>query len=347
LEIKTREHIRPIGKDRDAIQVSVVVLFYHGEHWVRSCVGALLDQSMDRSRYELIFADNGGSTPSLDSYRDEVNVRIVRWKQNLGFACGNNRAAELAKSRVILLLNQDVVAHYRCLESVWEGLKRHPKLDVVSANMQMTARLDETSGREKLPSTVGIYRLSPFGYADYRSLPIQPDPVSVDFVSGNGLGFRSSVLRNVGGYLFDERLFNYAEDLDLSLRLASNGCRMAVLPTAVIYHFRHDPEAGSARKRLKKFVHISGNRLLVYRRRLAPGSFLKKLPLLLAGVPMKVGRMDAEKRLHAARFLAAAALVPLAALDFVKKSIRQRKLPPRFNVSQLRSFSDRRPEARQ
>jgi len=346
LEIKTREHIRPIGEDRDAIQISVVVLFYHGEPWVRSCVGALLDQSMDRSCYELIFADNGGSTPSLDAYRDEVNVRIVRWKQNLGFAGGNNRAVQRAKGRVIFLLNQDVVAHYRCLESVWEGLKRHPKLDVVSANMQMTARIEHVD-RKKPPSTLGIYRLSSFGYADYRSLPLQPDPVSVDFVSGNGLGFRKTVLSKVGGYLFDERLFNYAEDLDLSLRLAGNGCRMAVLPAAAIYHFRHDPDAGPLWPRLKKFVHISGNRLLVYHRQLPAGSFLKRLPLLLAGIPLKVGRMDEEQRFRAVRFLAAALLVPLAVLDFVKKSIRQQKRPPRFNASQLRLCSERRPEVRQ
>ncbi|MCF8079332.1 MAG: glycosyltransferase [Desulfobacterales bacterium] len=338
MEIKTREHIRPIGESRDPIQVSVVVLFYHGVPWVRPCVGALLDQSMDRSRYELIFADNGGSTPSLDAYRDEVNVRIVRWKQNLGFTGGNNRAAELARGRVIFLLNQDVVAHYRCLESVWEGLKRHPKLDVVSANMQMTTRLENVD-RKKTPSTLGVYRLSPFGYADYRSLPTQSDPVSVDFVSGNGLGFRKTVLPKVGGYLFDERLFNYAEDLDLSLRLARSGCRMAVLPAATIYHFRHDPDAGPLWPRLKKFAHISGNRLLVYHRQLPAGLFLKKLPLLLAGIPLKVGRMDAEQRFRAGRFLAATVLVPLAALDFVKKSIRQRKLPTRFNDPQYRVFS--------
>jgi GT2 family glycosyltransferase len=337
--MKNRETVRPTATVADSIQVSVVVLFYHGEPWVRSCVKSLLDQSMERSRYEVILADNGANTPSLDSYRTEFNVQIVRWKQNFGFTGGNNRAAALAKGQVIFLLNQDVVVHHRCLESLWDAFGRHPELDALSANMQMVARFDQSIDPKKMPSTVGLFRLSRFGYADYRSLPFGLDPISVDFVSGNGLGFRRSVLRKIGAYLFDERLFNYAEDLDLSLRLASNGCRMAVIPAAAFYHFRGDPDAGPLWPRLKKFVHISGNRLLVYHRQLPAGSFLKKLPLLLAGIPLKVGRMDAEQRFRASRFLAAAVLVPLAALDFVKKSIRQRKRPTRFHDPQHRAFS--------
>ncbi len=327
MEVKAHRIARQNGKT-GSVQVTVVVLFFHGDRWAHPCVSSLLDQSMDPSRYELILADNGGATPSLDGFKDEPNVRIVRWQKNLGFAGGNNRAAALARGRVVLLLNQDVVVHHRCLEALLSAFDNHPELDVISTNMQMVARLEEIERRRQPPSSVGLFRLSPFGHADYRPAPFGPAPVSVDFVSGNGLAFRKPFLSLVGGYLFDERLFNYAEDLDLSLRISEAGGAMSVLPEAVIYHLRDDPDAGTVSGRLKKFVHISGNRLLVYRRRLSGRAFLRKLPLLLAGVAIKVGRMDGDSRFKTGRFLAGAVLAPLTAIDFLKKSLRQKHLPP-------------------
>jgi GT2 family glycosyltransferase len=317
-----------MAKDAGPIQVSVVVLFFNGETWVQSCMESLLDQTLERDRYELILADNGGNTPSLDRFTGKKNVRIIRWKQNLGFAAGNNRAVAMAAGRVILLLNQDVVVHRRCLESIWRGFAQHPQWDVLSTNMQMVDRLETGDRKGPAPATVGWYRLSPLGHADYRMQPFAPDPIPVDFVSGNGLAFRAGLLPKIGGYLFDERLFNYAEDLDLSLRLTQQGFRMAVLPDAAIYHFRDDPTTGSLRQGIRKFVHISGNRLLVYRRRLDPVDFCRMFPLLMAGIPLKVSRMDGEKRFHSARVLAGAALLPMVFFDFVTKSFRQQRLPP-------------------
>ena len=282
---------------------------------------------MDRSRYELILADNGGATPALDQWGEEENVRIVRWETNLGFAGGNNRAAALAAGSLVFLVNQDVVVHRDCLKALQRAFRQHPELNVIGANQQMTAGLEQLEPAGPLPSTVGLYRRTCLGYADYRKAPFTPEPIPVDFVSGNGLGFRRPLPTAMNGYLFDERLFAYAEDLDLSLRLKQNGCSMAVIPSAVVYHCRQDLSGGTARHRLKKFVHASGNRLLVYRRHLGPASFLQRLPLYLAGIAAKVGRMDEERRIHVGRFFAGALLAPLATLDFLIKERSQRRLP--------------------
>jgi glycosyltransferase involved in cell wall biosynthesis len=53
---------------KDKIQLSVIVLFYHGERWIKKCIQSLEKQSIPRSTYEIILVDNGGSTPSVGNY---------------------------------------------------------------------------------------------------------------------------------------------------------------------------------------------------------------------------------------------------------------------------------------
>ncbi len=298
------------------IKLSIIVLFYYGEHWIETCISSLENQSLPRDLYEIIMVNNGGSTPSVGKYDGRQNIKALHFPENYGFAGRNNKALTHARGEIVLLMNQDVVVHFKCLEELLKAFDQHPEAGVISANMLMVSEKDVVDPYGSSSRTVGLYRLSPLGYASYFLTENDKDIVPVDSVSGNALGYRKIILKDVGNYLFDSRLGSYMEDLDLSIRLKKTEWKMYVRPKAVVYHYRDEAFSGKPSYMLGKLIHISGNRLMVYYNSLSIIDFLKKLPALLLGIPLKVTRLDGDKRLNPFRFIIALGILPIILVYF-------------------------------
>ena len=310
------------NRTTDKIQLSVIVLFYYGERWIRACLASLENQTLCRSCYELILVDNGGSTPSVEKHAGKSNTRVLRFDRNLGFAGGNNNALPHTVAELVLLMNQDVVVHARCLEELLAAFHRNPQAGVISANMLMVSQKDEIDPQGALCGTAGFFKLSRLGYAVYDTRQTKEQLVPIEFASGNALCFRKRILPEVENYLFDDRLGSYAEDLDLSIRLKKTKWQMFVCPRAVVYHYRDEAFAGSPLHMLRKLFHVSGNRLLVYYKNLSVKAFLFKLPILALGIPFKVGRTDGDPEFKVVNFLVAFALLPLIIGYFIVRLIK-------------------------
>ncbi|MEJ2171101.1 MAG: glycosyltransferase [Desulfobacterales bacterium] len=310
----------------DKIQLSVIVLFYYGEQWIHACLASLENQTLPRTCFELILADNGGSTPSVEKYAGKPNTKVLRFDKNYGFAGGNNRALQHAAAELVLLMNQDVVVHTRCLEELLTAFHQNPQAGVISANMLMVSQKDEIDPLCVLPEMVGFYRLSRLGYAVYGTRQTKAALVPIEFASGNALGFRKRILAQVGNYLFDDRLGSYAEDLDLSIRMKKTRWKMFLCQRAVVCHYRDEAFTGGPLHRLQKLFHVSSNRLLVYYKNLSLKAFLLKLPGLALGIPFKVSRKDGDPGFKIINFFVALGFLPLIIGFFVSKQLRLPKI---------------------
>jgi len=308
------------------LKLSVIVLFYNGEDWLESCLSSLTHQSFPKDHYELILVDNGGSTPSIVKYQGQSNITLVHFHKNRGFAEGNNRAIGYARADLILLLNQDVIVHPHCLQNLMSAFDEHPEAGIISTSMQMVMKNDQISPEPTIPEKAGFFDLTRFGYAEYHLTRHCHELIPIHFASGNGLGFRKSILKDIDSRLFDARLGNYAEDLDLSIRMKKTSWKMFGQPDAVIFHFRDNAFGGKPIQRLKKLIHVSSNRLLVYYMNLSLSHFLMKTIFLVPGIPLKVGKLDGKHRFHLIRFLCAAALIPLVLFDFIRKIFNYMKI---------------------
>jgi GT2 family glycosyltransferase len=104
-----------------------------------------------------------------------------------------------------------------------------------------------------------------FATHDYRgarfsnSLPAIHD---ADYLDGGSLVIRSDVLRIVGG--FDERLFMYAEDCDLSVRIRLAGYRTVALRDARAWH--DHPEGRGQLPPAHEVFYRTRNRFLLVRK---------------------------------------------------------------------------------
>jgi GT2 family glycosyltransferase len=301
------------------IRLSVIVLLYKGDTWINTCVSSLENQSLNSDHYEIILVDNGGHTPSVKKYKEHNRIKTIIFPVNYGFAGGYNQALNYANGKIILLMNQDVLVHHRCLEEIIRAFDSRPEAGVISANMLMVSKNDAIDPFDQNIKKIGYYKLSHYGYASYVFARANKGLFPVEFVSGNALGFRKIILKDIGNQLFDSYLVSYAEDLDLSIRIKKTKWKMYICPKAVVYHFRDEAFTGNALHRLRKLSHISSNRLLVYYKHLDIVAFLKKLPCLLLGIPLKVGRLDREAHFNAKRFMGALILLPFIFIYFIKR----------------------------
>ena len=311
---------------REKIKLSVIVLFYFGERWAKTCIDSLENQTLSRTDYEIILVDNGGSTPSVEKYGGRPKTKGITFPQNLGFAGGNNQALSHAEGELVLLMNQDVVVHHRCLQELVDAFTLYPRAGVVCANMLMVSQNDRVSQNGPLPEITGQYELTRLGYARYFTRKTNNDLIPVDFVSGNALCFRRGMLKDAGNFLFDQRLGSYAEDLDLSIRLKKTSWEMRVNPRALVYHYRDDAFAGNPMQQVRKLFHVSSNRLLVYYKNLPLKVFLLKLPALALGIPFKVSRTDGDPGFKLFNFLAALGFLPLIGCYFVVRLFQVSKM---------------------
>jgi GT2 family glycosyltransferase len=131
---------------------------------------------------------------------------------NRGFGAGANRAARLGSKEIILFVNPDGDLEEGTLDEL-ERAVLTPGVVAVSA----------LQGKDRELSISRMKRYAP----QLRWLP------------GACLAVRRQVFDCIGG--FEERLFMYAEDVDLSIRLAKHGS-LAVVDAAL---FHHDDNNGS------------------------------------------------------------------------------------------------------
>ena len=87
--------------------VSIVLLVYNGEKYIKECAFAIETQSY--SHIEVVVVDNGSTDRGIRILRSMYpNWIYVQHDNNLGFAAGMNSGIEITRGDYVIPLNQDV-----------------------------------------------------------------------------------------------------------------------------------------------------------------------------------------------------------------------------------------------
>jgi GT2 family glycosyltransferase len=182
---------------------------------------------------DIILVDNNSTDDTADlAARLIPDARILSMPQNGGFGTGNNRAIEVVSTPFTLLLNSDARIESESLNS----------LNVVMSQCEKTAAVQPALKIWDWPLLAAGEGVSMTRYGegyDINFLHFSPgatrgDPVRVPGVTAAVSLWRTAALREVSG--FDEEIFMYFEDVDLSMRLASLGWRFSLATAATALH---------------------------------------------------------------------------------------------------------------
>ncbi|GHB16994.1 glycosyl transferase [Pseudovibrio japonicus] len=186
-----------------------------------------------------IVVDNASSDASTEIAK-ENGAEVIILEKNLGFGTACNIGAHSGKSPFILFLNPDATIAPAALKALLDRLEEFPQCGAISP------RIDDPNGEEYfhsqpqlVPSTIST------------KPPECAGPVAV--LSGAVLLCRREAFEAVNG--FDQEIFLFYEDDDLSLRIKQAGWTLMVDRSVRAIHLKGGSTKASWRLNAFKAYH--------------------------------------------------------------------------------------------
>jgi GT2 family glycosyltransferase len=254
---------------------SVIVPNHNGQAHLPTLFNALVGQAF--KDFEIIFVDDASQDDSValveEGFGEKLSLRVVANRQNLGFAASVNLAAQAARGRVLVLLNNDTEPEAAWLTELARAICANPDAAIVASKLLLFDRRNtlhttgDLLGADGVPRNRGVWE-EDTGQYDERA----------DVFSGCGgaMAVRRDVWQALGG--FDEDFWMYLEDVDLAFRAQLSGWRVVFAPQARVYH----KLSSSGGDELASY-YVGRNTLWLLAKNLPTGLFLKRLGQILAG----------------------------------------------------------------
>ena len=206
--------------------ISVVVLNYNGNAWMKPCLDSLARQT-NFDRIEIIVTDNKSSDGSdqyaADWLRQNGKGQVVQNGANLMYCGANNNGAAVATGEFLLFLNNDTWLEPECLERLHR------------ATMEAGADASSPKVRDYDDGTFqncGSPGLDIFGLTTKTK---EATTVGKIFSApGCSLFIRTEMFRKIGG--FAAELLIFADETDLCWRVWISGGSIVTVPDAVLHH---------------------------------------------------------------------------------------------------------------
>lgn len=205
--------------------------------------------------WEVIVVDNASADKTREIVNEYEGVKLIKNRENFGFAAGNNIGLKEAKGDYVLLLNQDVEQIDGAIEKMLDFLKNNedfglaaPQLLYPDGRVQLSCRpFYKWSNLFLDYITFSQYRKN---YYDHTKSQEADQPMA------SVLMIKREVLNEVKGFDDHRDFWLYFNDMDLSYRIHQAGHKHYLLTEAKFYH--HHGESA--------FKMLQYKRLLEYHR---------------------------------------------------------------------------------
>ncbi len=206
--------------------VSVLISNQNGTMWLPKCIETLRQQTI-ADRMEIVVSDNASTDESVAMARKLLEGFpggiVIENGKDLGFTGGNNSAAKASSGKYLFITNNDVWLEPDCLEKLVAGT------EAVKANGSTPLVLNYGDDSYQ---DLGFFGFDPFGLPSPSHQVAETREVFIP--GGCAYLIERELYNKIGG--FDEALYMYAEEVDLSWRLWVAGGRTVAVPASRIHH---------------------------------------------------------------------------------------------------------------
>lgn len=247
-------------------EASVVVVTHNSAAWIERCLASLRRQDL-KAFYEVIVVDSGSTDETVELVRRAHDwVKLLR-AENRGFGAACNLGATHARGRVLAFVNPDTETDPGWLRELIAPLAAGGRITTSQVRLLGDPDRLNTEGQTLHFTGLGFVR----GYRSKAATDAQPRPVPG--FSGAAFAVRRKDFQRLSG--FDENIFLYADDTELSWRARRAGFEILVAPASVVYH--------QYRLRLtaEKLQHLETGRWILLRKHYRWWHLLLYLPSLL------------------------------------------------------------------
>lgn len=220
------------------MKTAIVILNWNGRDLLERFLGNVVTHS---AHLATIYVADNASTDTSISYCQEhfpSEVKIIKNKENGGYAKGYNDALKHVKADLYVLLNSDVQVGKGWLE---------PMLSIFESSPTIAAAQPKIKDLKR--PTHFEYAGAGGGYIDALGYPYcrgrifdtceqdtgqYNDTVDVQWASGACLFVRANQYWEVSG--LDEDFFAHQEEIDLCWRIKNNGYRIVTVGNSEVFH---------------------------------------------------------------------------------------------------------------
>jgi GT2 family glycosyltransferase/SAM-dependent methyltransferase/glycosyltransferase involved in cell wall biosynthesis len=217
------------------VDVSIIVPVYNKWALTRACLTSIVQTSLGAGiRYEVILADDSSTDETIHAASAFPGLRVARTPSNLGFLRNCNNAAQGARGRYLLLLNNDTVVMPDWLDSLHRVMEDRPEIAIAGSKLLYPdGRIQEAGG-----AIFADGRARNVGRGRMRDDPQFSTGREVDYISGASIMVRRKFWEAVNG--FDERFkIAYCEDSELAMSARALGMTVWYEPSSEVVHFEH------------------------------------------------------------------------------------------------------------
>ncbi|HEV3078831.1 MAG TPA: glycosyltransferase family 2 protein, partial [Gemmataceae bacterium] len=118
------------------LDISVCIANWNCRDLLRACLESLHARPQG-VRLETIVVDNASSDGAADMVAESFpQVTLIRNRANAGFSRANNQAAQRARGRFLLFLNNDTEVPAGALEQLVAYAERHPEAGIIGPRLR-------------------------------------------------------------------------------------------------------------------------------------------------------------------------------------------------------------------
>lgn len=219
-----------------------IVLYKNEPELLRNAILSVLNNHL---QLKLLLVDNSPTDElknKLSLVLNDERIEYIHTNKNIGFGAGHNIAIKkiINDSPYHLVLNPDVTFSENTLQPLLQFMQANkdagavmPKVLYDDCSLQYLAKLLPT------PFDFFIIRFLPFAFKKsqdtFKLKQSNYDKIMmVPFLSGCFLLLNTQALKKIG--LFDEKIFMYTEDIDITRRLIAASYKTVFYPDVHIYH---------------------------------------------------------------------------------------------------------------
>jgi GT2 family glycosyltransferase len=211
-------------------RISVIIPNYNGRKFLKDCLDSIFASTLKPQ--EVIIIDNASADDSIEIISNYFpKVKVIKLKENLGFAKAVNLGLKKATGDYFFILNNDAFPGKNCLRELMEVMSSRPEVDFCATKMVWLKN-------PQIIDSAGIaYSWKGKGYNFGHGKKDGWEFSKQKFVFGasNGAAFYRCTLFDRVGYL-DENFSLVGDDIDFSFRANLLGAKCLYVPKAVVRH---------------------------------------------------------------------------------------------------------------
>jgi len=116
-------------------QISIIIINYNTFEMTSQCIESVYEKTKN-VEFEIVLVDNASTECNADLFAERFpSVILVKSKENIGFAKGNNLGIKTAKSDVILLLNSDTILVNNAVSICYDRLVKDKNIGLITSKL--------------------------------------------------------------------------------------------------------------------------------------------------------------------------------------------------------------------